>query len=287
MQNIRRLAHTIEADGYKPITLDLHYPAGKKSLPVLIFIHGFKGFKDWGHWHLMADAWAASGRAVVRMNLSYNGTTPEHPTELVDLEAFGHETFAYDVEDVNRVVAFLKTSTWAKQEGIIDPERLALIGHSRGGAVAILAGAALRDAVKALITLASIDNTGFLWTEERRQQILEQGVVYILNARTGQNLPIYRAVYDDWWAKKDSDYNLEDKAKSLKVPVLVIHGTADESVPVEAAQRLTSWLPKATLYLVEGAGHTFGGKHPYEVQELPPHTKEVIHATVDFLNKHL
>lgn len=197
MQAIHRLSHIIETAGSKPVALDLHYPEGAKALPVLIFIHGFKGFKDWGHWHLMADAWAAAGMAVVRMNLSYNGTTPECPTEFVDLEAFGHETFARDIEDVSRVVAFLKSSAWANKEKIIDPGRLALVGHSRGGAVAILAAAALRDAVKALVTLASVDSTGFLWTEERRHQILDEGRIYILNARTGQRLPVYREVYDD------------------------------------------------------------------------------------------
>ncbi|WP_038028361.1 alpha/beta hydrolase family protein [Thermonema rossianum] len=287
MQSIQRLSHSIQTAGSKPVTFDLHYMEGQKAQPVLIFIHGFKGFKDWGHWLLMADAWAAAGIAAVRMNLSYNGTTPEHPTDFADTDAFGRETFSRDVEDVSQLVAFLKASGWANKEGIIDPDRLALAGHSRGGAVAVLAAAALREAVKAVITMASIDNTGFLWTEERRRQILDQGVTHILNARTGQQLPVYREVYDDWLAKKDTDYNLENKAKSLDIPALVIHGTADEAVPLSAAQNLAAWIPNATLHIVEGAGHTFGGMHPYESNELPGHAQEVIHVSVDFLKKHL
>ena len=33
---------------------DLYIPDKAEKLPVVIFAHGYKGFKDWGAWDLMA-----------------------------------------------------------------------------------------------------------------------------------------------------------------------------------------------------------------------------------------
>ena len=40
----------------KPILLDFYYKRTGKPKPILIFSHGFKGFKDWDHFHLLAQA---------------------------------------------------------------------------------------------------------------------------------------------------------------------------------------------------------------------------------------
>ena len=40
---------------------------------IVIFIHGFMGFKDWGAWHLMAKVFAKAGFFFVKFNFSHNG----------------------------------------------------------------------------------------------------------------------------------------------------------------------------------------------------------------------
>ena len=32
----------------KPILFDIQYPESQDKSPLIIFLHGFKGFKDWG-----------------------------------------------------------------------------------------------------------------------------------------------------------------------------------------------------------------------------------------------
>ncbi len=46
----------IEGVHTKPIVTDVFYKENHQSKKVIIFCHGYKGFKDWGAWNLMAEA---------------------------------------------------------------------------------------------------------------------------------------------------------------------------------------------------------------------------------------
>ena len=41
---------------------------------LIIFVHGFMGFKDWGAWHLVQDFFTNKGYAFCKFNLSHNKT---------------------------------------------------------------------------------------------------------------------------------------------------------------------------------------------------------------------
>jgi len=45
----------------KPILIDTFYTEEKTNQPVILFCHGYKGFKDWGAWNLMAESLAKAG----------------------------------------------------------------------------------------------------------------------------------------------------------------------------------------------------------------------------------
>ena len=79
----------------KPILLDIYYTGKKKEKPVVIFCHGYKGFKDWGAWHLVAEAFAETGFCFVKFNFSHNGGTVENPIDFPDLEAFANNNFSW------------------------------------------------------------------------------------------------------------------------------------------------------------------------------------------------
>ena len=40
----------------KPIVWDAFYNSNAIKKPLVIFCHGYKGFKDWGTWNLMAQS---------------------------------------------------------------------------------------------------------------------------------------------------------------------------------------------------------------------------------------
>lgn len=49
--------------------------------------------------------------------------------------------------------------------------------------------------------------------------------------------------------------DLREAARTIAVPALIIHGTADPLVPVTAARELSELIPSAELVMIEGAGH--------------------------------
>ena len=88
----------------KPVALDIFYTEAETAKPVVIYAHGFNGFKDWGNADIFAAQFAAAGYVFVKFNFSHNGTTPEQPQDFVDLEAFGNNNYTKQLYDVNAVV---------------------------------------------------------------------------------------------------------------------------------------------------------------------------------------
>ncbi|RMI25822.1 MAG: dienelactone hydrolase, partial [Calditrichaeota bacterium] len=213
----------------RPIVLDVYFQADGRPKPVVVFSHGFKGFKDWGHWHLVAEAFAGRGFVFVKFNFSHNGTRPENLTEFVDLEAFGNNNFSIELDDLGAVMDYITGEEAPVPREERQPEQLYLIGHSRGGGITILK-AREDKRVKKIATWASVSEFGKYWTEEVVKEWQEKGVVYVVNARTGQQMPLYRQLYEDFQRNRDR-LDIPAAVKSLTIPFLIVHGTADEAVP--------------------------------------------------------
>ena len=45
----------------KTIVYDVFYKANNTPKPIVIFCHGYKGYKDWGAWNLVAERFAEEG----------------------------------------------------------------------------------------------------------------------------------------------------------------------------------------------------------------------------------
>jgi pimeloyl-ACP methyl ester carboxylesterase len=57
------------------------------------------------------------------------------------------------------------------------------------------------------------------------------------------------------WAAEFDEVTTEKSIIGVRVPTLIVHGTADDVVPVDHATRIADRAPNATLEIVEGAGH--------------------------------
>ncbi|MBU6324677.1 MAG: alpha/beta hydrolase, partial [Bacteroidetes bacterium] len=71
----------------RPVVADLYLPEGKDAFPLVIFCHGFKGFKSWGFYEYMPEAFCEEGLAFLRFNFSHNGTSAQIPDAFVEPEA--------------------------------------------------------------------------------------------------------------------------------------------------------------------------------------------------------
>jgi pimeloyl-ACP methyl ester carboxylesterase len=52
----------------------------------------------------------------------------------------------------------------------------------------------------------------------------------------------------------------QERIKEIRIPVLIIHGTADRVVPIENSRELAEQVENSRLVEVEGADHSYKGK---------------------------
>ena len=122
----------------KPLLIDTFYSESKTDQPIVVFCHGYKGFKDWGPFNLVANQFAKAGFVFIKMNFSHNGVTLENPNEFADLEAFAKNNFCMELDDTGVLINYLFSSSCTIPKSEIDLNNLYIMGHSRGGAAAIL-----------------------------------------------------------------------------------------------------------------------------------------------------
>ncbi|CAN5314092.1 hypothetical protein BH09BAC1_BH09BAC1_04490 [soil metagenome] len=270
---------TLEGRHGKPILVDATYNETARPKPVIIFSHGFKGFKDWGHFNLVAETFAQAGFVFIKFNFSHNGTTPEQPTDFADLEAFGHNNFSIELDDLGTVIDWALSDRTLSTE--IDSQRLYLLGHSRGGGLSILkAGEDAR--VKKLATWASIGEFGRFWDAEVVAQWKRKGVMYVDNSRTKQRMPMYYDSYENFYANEQR-LDIPAAMARLTIPSLIVHGDNDVVVPFASGEKLASLNTQASLLPIAGGDHTFGARHPWQQNALPEPSGSVLRATVGFL----
>ncbi len=271
----------IEGQHQRPIVLDVFYNDTVKKAPLIILCHGYKGFKDWGTWNVFSKTFAASGVAVLKFNFSYNGGTVHQPIDFPDLEAFGHNNYIKELDDLETVLDWVET-TYA-QHSNIDPSNITLVGHSRGGGIVALK-AAEDSRVKKLVSLAGVSDFKSRFPKGADLQAWkEDGVRFVMNGRTKQQMPHYFQFYENFMANV-SRLTIQTAVRSLRVPYLIIHGDADTSVGLNEALTLHKWQPESQLVVLEGANHVFGSHHPWNFNRLTPYLQQIHSKITHFIN---
>ncbi|MEN0054384.1 MAG: alpha/beta fold hydrolase [Mucilaginibacter sp.] len=275
---IRKDNYTLPGAKGRPMLIDVTYDDALKNAPLIIFAHGFKGFKDWGTHHLVANYFAQHGFRYLKFNFSHNGTTPDSPLDFADLTAFSDNTFSIELEDLDTIIDFACSgSGMAMANGVF------LIGHSMGGGISIIK-AAEDSRIKKLVTMASISGFRNLWPKQSEVQWRLQGIIYMHNSRTNQQMPIKSSLLDDL-DNNPLRLNIPLMAAAVKQPWLLTHGDADPTVPIAHAQELNEAQPNARFIIFPGADHTFSGSHPYAGDTLPASLKEFCDKAIAFLRE--
>ena len=148
---------------------------------VVILAHGFRGFKDWGTHHLVANFFAEKAINFIKFNFSHSGVTPKDLSDITDLTLFSNNTPSKELYDLNEVIVFAKNK--------FPFLKIALIGHSRGGGISILQ-ASKDQRIEKLITWAAIGAFRDLWKQEEEIEWRKTGTHFTLNARTKQQMPL-------------------------------------------------------------------------------------------------
>jgi pimeloyl-ACP methyl ester carboxylesterase len=280
---INRDYFEIEGSDKRSINMDVHHVDSEKPQPIAIFAHGYKGFKDFGVWSIIGDEFARNGIVFVRFNFSHNGVTPETPIDFSDLDAFGQNNFTKEIYDFSQVINFIYGEA-INNEGW-DQDDISIIGHSRGGGMAILT-AGENEKVKKLITWAAIESTSLNMPEgEQLEYWRNNGVAYVTNGRTKQEMPHYFQFYQDYEQNLER-LNIQGAIENIDIPVLIFHGDNDEAVHVNAARLLHGWAKNSRLEIIEDSNHSFGSKHPWDRDELPNEMKLVVKKSIAFVKSY-
>ncbi|HVQ27979.1 MAG TPA: alpha/beta fold hydrolase [Vicinamibacteria bacterium] len=220
--------------------LDYTFVAGRPGqMDVAILAHGVTSQKD-RPWALdLEAALTAAGIAVMRFSFSGNGASEGR---------FDDATPTKEVEDLGSVLdAF---AGW----------RVACVGHSMGGAVALLRAA--RDPrIAVLVSLA-----GMFHVEDFMRR-------HFGHLAPGD--PMLGKPACPWNLKLEEDArrigSLTDAASCIHVPWLLVHGTADELVPLQdSVDARAAAGGRAELVTLESADHRFTGAHEALVRAVVP-----------------
>lgn len=224
---------------------NLHKPY--EQAPCIIGLHGLESDKDSGKWPVMAEAFCKAGFAFLRFNFRGCGQGSEKSEG-----NFEDTRLTARIADYRAAVKFLAES------GGIALDRIGALGSSFGGMVAI---AAQEKTVRALTTLAAP------YTMPATSKV--NGEYLILPS--GNRLK--KSFYEDL-----SSYDLLE-AISKAPPILIIHGSHDQVVPVKHALRLYEHAPAPKkLEIVAGADHVFSKQE---------HLNHIINLSIEWFKKHL
>lgn len=241
---------------------------------VILFSHGFKGFKDWGPFNEIANFFALNGYIFIKFNFSYNGTNLKNPTDFVELNAFGNNNFCTELDDLELVINWINTKY---------PNcKVSLFGHSRGGAISILKSNE-NNQIDKVISWASPSNfISRLPDADKAKKWKDSNVVYVYNGRTKQNMPMFYQFYQNCLENIER-LNIKKAIKEINIPHLHIHGSSDPTVLIEDALEMKRWNDKINLEIINDADHVFGSSHPYNQNRFPPHLNKALLKTLEFL----
>lgn len=249
---------TLTGSGGHALFGDTHEPGGQPRVCVVL-LHGYLGYKDYGLIPVLGDRLAARGAVVHRFNFAYSGMTNATASfERPDL--FAQQTWNSQVYDTLCVLGAVRAGRLA---GAGLP--VVLVGHSRGGATALLtagrhAGRSGGELVDAVVTLAAPDACCTMGRAEQRHW-LEAGTLEVRSGRTGQTM----SLHSRWLEEQIADpagHDLLGRAADIRAAVVAIHGDADETVPPESAERIAGAARKGRAVMIAGANHVFGMPNP-------------------------
>ena len=271
----------LEKEGNKPILVDFFYNSNNNKMPVIIFCHGYKGYKDWGAWNLVAKEFANNNFFFLKFNFSHNGGTVENPIDFPDLNAFGNNNFTHELNDIERILSFMSENTEFSKN--IDLTNIFLIGHSRGGGLCAIKASENKQ-IKGLITWAGVSNFKIRFNEgsEEFKEWKDKGVKYVENKRTKQQMPHFFQFYLDF-KENEKRFNIQSAVQSLKIPFLVIHGDNDKSVLQNEGRDLHSWNKNSKFFSLKNGTHTFSSMHPWQELKLPKGLQLVTETSINFI----
>lgn len=259
-----------------PIRGTTHQPVGDPR-GVIIIVHGYLGYKDYGMFPWIAAQLCDAGHIVHRVNLSHSGMDHGHGD--FDIDAFRRDTWSRGVEDIMILLKAIDRGVLAGQNS-----GAVLLGHSRGGSTCLLTAGrhADEEAFGRVVGLISLSAPASLerMTNASKTKMLADGSLPLKSSRTGQTLQIGAA-----WLQEQCDepeaHDLLAQVAKIRPPVGLLHGADDPTVAAHDAVTIAQANPaRVHVHIVDGANHVFNTPNPFASDAKPSAALEDVGTTM-------
>lgn len=207
--------------------------AGDK-MPTVIFSHGFGGNYQVGSGY--AEALAKKGYVVYCFDFCGGSTGSKSDGSTLEMSIFTEQ------QDLEAVLGMIQ------EQPFVDSSNIFLIGTSMGGAVSAITAANHEEEIKGAILLYP----AFVLVDDAKERFASV-----------EDIP--DTYYQMWmtvghvFAEDLLDYDIYGAISAYKKDVLLIHGDADNIVPISYSKKAVEVYDSARLEILSGAGHGFYG----------------------------
>jgi pimeloyl-ACP methyl ester carboxylesterase len=110
-----------------------------------------------------------------------------------------------------------------------------------------------------------------------------EGRIFVHNSRTNQEMPVNYSYWQDLESHRE-ELDVLRCAGLLEMPMILMHGDADESVPMTHSEKIYEQCLHSVLIPIPGASHTFNAGHPMDPKaKFPAQLQELLINTVEFI----
>lgn len=247
------------------------FPAREEPQSLIIITHGYKGFKDWGMFPYVAEQLSQSHH-VVTVNFSHNGVG-ENPEKFTELSKFAINTYARELQDLEELI------DWLRKDAILSKLPLFLIGHSRGAGTCLVYALDHPNTIQGVLSWNGLTTLDLL-TDQQKEDMRKVGRSYVLNGRTGQQMPLDTVLLED--IEQNSErYDLHTRMSSADFAVILIQGTLDTARLQQGSEQLVQAYPHIQWVHIPHGNHTFNTVHPFRGTTDP--LDKAIEASLTFI----
>lgn len=211
--------------------------------PIVILCHGFATDKESYTNSTLEMVLNGSGIATLRFDFFGHGESDGE---------FEKITLSQGVMDIVAAYEYLRSLGY---------EKIALVGSSFGGAAAILASVQLPD-IFALALKCPVSDYEELEIERKGEAGLKEWRETGFEEYESDNGKSHRVNYSFYEDLKNN--NGLDMASEILTPTLIVHGDADEDVPVSQSIRLSQKIEDCNLEIFPGADHRFSNEDDFK-----------------------
>ncbi|MFA6422042.1 MAG: alpha/beta hydrolase [Candidatus Buchananbacteria bacterium] len=229
----------------------------KKQNGLVFIMHGLGGFKEQGHLQIVADAFRQKNFTVVRFDVANSVGEGEGC-----LENARATNYYQDLEDV---IAWSKIQSWYQ-------EPFALAGHSLGGICISMYAQKNPKKVSLLAPISTVVSGKLVYESHKKYDFDDPNVCrkisWLKGLKTTDTKKIKKLAQA--FIRDCMKYNLLKEVSKLTMPVLLVAGDRDGTIPRDHIEILYQALPEPKeLCIIKNAPHTFRSKkHLRELKKI-------------------